>query len=140
MKDFIKNILSFEETGIYKNEECVFINDNFVVVKDIKMKNNDINNLHLTAWCKNTNLTCLTDLTIKDLKILLDIKNDMSKYIQETYDFDEYEVFIHYPPQFYNLHIHFRNKYIKHHAPIEEVFLIDNVMKNLFNHNEKSKL
>ena len=140
MENFIKNILSFEKPGKYENEECVFINDSFVVVKDLKMKSNETSNLHLTAWCKNNNLTCLNDLNKNHVKMLLDIRNDMSKYIQETYNFEDYEVFIHYPPQFYNLHIHFRNKNLEYHAPIEEVYLLDDVIKNICNQKEECKL
>ena len=62
MKEFIKNILSFTQPGKYNNEECIYINNYFVLVKDLKMKTDNIDNLHFTAWCKNTNIHSLKDL------------------------------------------------------------------------------
>jgi hypothetical protein len=109
------------------------IGNTIIVVKDLKMKNNGIDNLHLTAWCKDTTISCLKDLSIDNLQMLLDIRNDMFKYIRETYNFSDYEVFIHYPPQFYNLHIHFRNKYLKHDSCIEEIHYLDEVIKKICN-------
>tara|TARA_B100000524_G_C23559377_1_gene337714 strand:- start:173 stop:595 length:423 start_codon:yes stop_codon:yes gene_type:complete len=130
MKNFIENILNFKCIGKYVNEECVFINKDFIVVKDIKMVSDNLEHMHFTAWCRDKKINSLKDINIDNVKILIKIKNEMDKYIRNKYNgFDDYDIFIHYPPQFYQLHIHFLNRNIKKHSLKEEIFYLDDVIE-----------
>ena len=59
---------------------------------------------------------------------ILDLKNVLVE--KEIIQKDSIS-YIHYPPHFYRLHIHFVDKNHKFHAPKEHIFYIEDV-KNLF--------
>ncbi len=138
MKEFIKNILSFDKPGIYGKEECLFVNANFVLVKDHKMIDDNEQNLHLTAWCKNINVKSLKDLNSNYIIHLKEIKSKVIDIIKTRYSgFNNLDIFIHYPPQFWQLHIHFRNKSLAKTSPKNEIFYLKDVIKQLENTNFK---
>ena len=141
MKKFIKNILSFKNSGIYEKEECLFVNEHFVLVKDKKMIHNDVSNLHLTAWCKNLNIQSLKNLHVDYLIHLKEIESKTLDIIKKNYNgFDNVDVFIHYPPQFWQLHIHFRNKILPKNSPDNEKFYLKDVLNELQNNNIRGSL
>jgi hypothetical protein len=136
MKEFIKNILSFRQPGKYNNEECIYINNYFVLVKDLKMKTDNIDNLHFTAWCKNTNIHSLKDLNHTYIPHLHEIEAQTKKIIKHRYNgFNNIDVFIHYPPQFCQLHIHFINRRLFKNSQNYEIFFLSDVVRFLSKHN-----
>jgi len=110
MLDFISNILSINYPGTYEKEECIFSNQHFVVVKDIKMNNKRIEEFHYTAWSTNTKLKSYHDLKPQDYSRINEMKKHVIKYIENNCNCSDIDIFVHYPPQFWQLHIHFRKK------------------------------
>lgn len=136
MKKFIKNILTFNKPGIYDNEECLFVNEQFVLVKDKKMIQDNGDNLHLTAWCKDLNIQSLKNIPVKYVIHLKEIESKTLDIIKKKYNcLDNVEVFVHYPPQFWQLHIHFRNKSLPKTSPKNEVFYLKDVLNKLQNNH-----
>ena len=110
MKSFIDTILQFKKPGKKLKEECVFINDHFIVVKDIKMINKNKNYIHYTAWFRYNRLSSLEDIDKNDIDLLKNIDFLVRKYINQIHNNECIKSFIHYPPSYYRLHIHFCNE------------------------------
>lgn len=84
----------------YHTDRIIYENDLFLVVRNPNHYDDDL--YHYTAWCK------------EDLRSLLDIERKHIPSIHtiihwlETYkNIYETKQFIHFPPQFWRLHIHF---------------------------------
>ena len=83
-------------------ENVVYEDDFFICVKDIK--HIDKVDYHYTAWCKK-DLRSLLDLERKHLKYIKNLKSAIYQKFNLT---DENtENFIHFPPSYWRLHIHF---------------------------------
>ena len=83
-------------------EKVVYEDDFFICVKDIK--HIDEVDYHYTAWCKK-DLSSLLDLERKHLKYIKNLKSAIYQKFNLT---DENtENFIHFPPSYWRLHIHF---------------------------------
>ena len=95
------DILLKHLSSIYDPELAVNIVD-LGMVKDIK--HIDENNYHYTAWCKK-DIRSLLDLERKHLKYIKNLKKVMYQKYQLTED--NTENFIHFPPTYWRLHIHF---------------------------------
>lgn len=113
----VKRILNGENV---ENEIILHENKNFILLVDPK---NTKKSFHYTAWCKYE-IKSLKFMTFEILNKLFDFKNELfeNKIIDENTI-----IFLHYPPQFYRLHIHFVNKYHKFYAPIEEIFFLKDI-------------
>ncbi len=85
-----------------RNKRVIYENDLFICVKDIKHV--DENDYHYTAWCKK-DLRSLLDLERKHLKYIKNLKKVMYQKYQLTEE--NTENFIHFPPTYWRLHIHF---------------------------------
>lgn len=85
-----------------RTKHVIYENDLFICVKDIKYINEK--NYHYTAWCKK-DIRSLLDLERKHLKYIKNLKKVMYQKYQLTEE--NTENFIHFPPTYWRLHIHF---------------------------------
>ena len=111
-----KNINDNEE------EEIIFNNNTFLVVKDLKHTNSSY---HYTAWIK------------KDIRSLIEINQDIINSIQEIQHHlleksiitKTHTAFVHFPPQFWRLHVHFVQDNHIFEAPKHEIIKMDDIIK-----------
>ncbi|MHA2340737.1 MAG: hypothetical protein ACXADW_02615 [Candidatus Hodarchaeales archaeon] len=112
-----------------RNKSVIYENDLFICVKDIKHV--DENDYHYTAWCKK-DLRSLLDVERKHLKYIKNLKKVMYQKYQLT---DENtENFIHFPPSYWRLHIHFVTR--PHIVPVYHQLYFINDIINLLETNE----
>ena len=105
-----------------EEEEIIFNNNKFLVVKDLKHTNSSY---HYTAWIK------------KDIRCLIEINQDIINNIQEIqHHLLEKSIitkthisFIHFPPQFWRLHVHFVQDNHIFEAPKHEIIKMDDIIK-----------
>lgn len=116
-----------------KSDEIILCQDNdFIVLKDIKWKDCNIHNLHYTAWTKK-NINSLLELNKQDIRSLKLIKQQvLEKIILKE---DELNIYMHFPPNFWKLHIHYVSKKVKIKASSKIVHYLDDVINNLENNN-----
>jgi len=108
-----------------RNKRVIYENDLFICVKDIKHV--DENDYHYTAWCKK-DLRSLLDVERKHLKYIKNLKKVMYQKYQLT---DENtENFIHFPPSYWRLHIHFVTR--PHIVPVyHQLYFINDIINLL---------
>jgi hypothetical protein len=113
----VKKILNGENI---KNETILYENNNFILLLDLK---NSEECFHYTAWYK-FNISSLKYITFDILDQIFKLKFELisNKIIE-----DDTLIFIHYPPQFYRLHIHFVSKNHDFEANEKENFLLDDI-------------
>ena len=121
----IKLILNGEKL---KGETILYKNNNFILLIDPK---NTKESFHYTAWYKYE-IPSLNFVTFDILNQIFDLKNEL---INNNIIDENTIIFLHYPPQFYRLHVHFVDKNHKFNAPNEEIFFLENIYKFI-----KSKL
>jgi len=119
-----KNIEKILNEEIVENEIILYKNKYFILLIDPK---NKFDSFHYTAWYRK-NIPSLKYLNFDIYQQILDLKNVLVE--KEIIQKDSIS-YIHYPPHFYRLHIHFVDKNHKFHAPKEHIFYIEDV-KNLF--------
>tara|TARA_Y100000817_G_C16719326_1_gene482872 strand:- start:84 stop:527 length:444 start_codon:yes stop_codon:yes gene_type:complete len=114
-----------------RNKYVIYENDLFICVKDIKHV--DEKDYHYTAWCKK-DLRSLLDLERKHLKYIKNLKKVMYQKYQLT---DENtENFIHFPPSYWRLHIHFVTR--PHIVPVYHQLYFINDIINLLETDEET--
>jgi hypothetical protein len=101
--------------GISEVDRIIYRNENFICIPDIKFNNENLDNLHILAISANISLRTLRELNQSNLSILYDMIEKTYESIEKKYGIERKYVkaFIHYPPSFYVLHIHFMNVKIK---------------------------
>tara|TARA_Y100000389_G_scaffold151814_1_gene151621 strand:+ start:153 stop:569 length:417 start_codon:yes stop_codon:yes gene_type:complete len=108
-----------------KDNRLIYSNDLFVLIKDIDHIDEDI--FHYTAWCKK-NISSLLELQYNQIKYI----NDIKYYLINNNIIENYDIYIHFPPTWWRLHIHFISKKHKHNKNIfENVFYMDDIENNL---------
>ena len=109
--------------------KIIYEDDFFICVYDKLHK--DTNDFHYTTWCKE-NIRSLLDLERKHIPNIL----KMQKTIMQKFNLsnENAEIFIHFPPSYWRLHIHFvaRPHIILHK---HEVFTSDDIVNNLTKNN-----
>ena len=112
-----------------RRENVVYEDDFFICVYDKLHK--DTNDFHYTAWCKE-DIRSLLDLERKHIPNIL----KMQKTIMQKFNLsnENAEIFIHFPPSYWRLHIHFvaRPHIILHK---HEVYASDDIVNNLTKNN-----
>ena len=106
----------------------VYEDDDFMCVYDILHENKET--FHYTAWCKR-DIRSLLDIEQKYIPKIKNLISNMSKEFNLTYD--NSDIFIHFPPSYWRLHIHFTYKgffKIKH-----EMHKLHDIIKNISNDN-----
>ena len=108
-----------------RNKYVIYENDLFICVKDIKHVDED--DYHYTAWCKK-DIRSLLDLERKHLKYIKNLKKVMYQKYQLTDD--NTENFIHFPPTYWRLHIHFVTR--PHITPVyHQLYFINDIINNI---------
>tara|TARA_Y200000002_G_scaffold327377_1_gene290449 strand:- start:383 stop:772 length:390 start_codon:yes stop_codon:yes gene_type:complete len=115
-----KNVIKILNGESVKNETILYENTNFILLVDPK---NTKNSFHYTAWYKYE-ISSLKFVTFDILNQIIDFKNELIK--NNIIDYKTI-IFLHYPPQFYRLHIHLVDKNHKFNAPNEEIFFLENI-------------
>jgi hypothetical protein len=106
-------------------EKVVYEDDFFICVKDIK--HIDEVDYHYTAWCKK-DLRSLLDLERKHIKYIKNLKLVMYQKFNLTHD--NTENFIHFPPSYWRLHIHFVAR--PHITPVyHQLYFINDIINLL---------
>lgn len=125
MKDKLpKNIEKILNDKLLNDETILFKNEYFVLLIDPK---NKCDSFHYTAWYKEE-IPSLKYVNFDIYQQILDLKKILIE--KEIIQKDSIS-YIHYPPHFYRLHIHFVDKNHKFHAPKNHIFHLDQI-KNLF--------
>ena len=119
-----ENIIKILNNEILCNEKILFKNKYFVLLVDPK---NKYKSFHYTAWYRK-NIPSLKYLNFDIYHQILDLKKIL---IEKEIIKKNTIPYIHYPPNFYRLHIHFVDKNHVYHAPKEHIFNIEDI-KNLF--------
>jgi len=110
-------------------KKIIYEDDFFICIYD--KLHNDKNDFHYTAWCK------------KDIRSLLDVEQHhipnilrMKTSVMQNFNLTDInsEIFIHFPPSYWRLHIHFvaRPHIILHR---HELYSVDTVIKHLMENN-----
>ena len=117
-----ENIIKILNGTIPKNEKILYENRYFILLIDPKNTNNVF---HYTAWCKEN----ISSLKYLDFNIFLEILNLKKILIEKKIIKKDSLSFIHYPPNFYRLHIHFVGKNHIHNSPENHIFDLDYIKK-----------
>ena len=129
--DRLKNIINsnFSIKNTPYNELVIFENELFLIVKDIK---STYKSYHYTAWSK------------KDIRSIIEIDANIIKNIKEIQEYlldksiitNTHIAFIHFPPQYWRLHIHFVQDNHIFEAPEHEIIKIEDIIKYYSNDNK----
>ena len=104
------------------NETVIFDNEIFLVVEDIKHQRQSY---HYTAWIKK-DIRSIIEIDSDILNEIINIKNILQK---EKIIKSDHHCFIHFPPSFWRLHIHFVDNNHCFKANDDETLFIDDIIK-----------
>ena len=132
----IKSIKSEKKRIIYFNKSYIPNSNNtnkFIICKSTKWTDNNKNNLILLVWTMDKSLLCLRSLTSKHLKLLKYIKKTIIYICKKKYKLleNDINIFFHYLPSVYQLHIHVHNKKINIGFYPGKAHLLDQVILNI---------
>ena len=99
----------------------------FLCVYDKKHDFRIKKNFHYTAWCKE-DIRSLLDLERKHIDDLIALRNGMRRKFKLSKR--NSLIYIHFPPNYWRLHIHFVSDSHKPSAP-QQLYMIDDVIKKL---------
>ena len=110
--------------------KIIYEDDFFICIYDKLHKDKD--NFHYTVWCKE-DIRSLLDLERKHIPKIQKMKNIiMHKFNLSN---ENSEIFIHFPPSYWRLHIHFvARPHIFLHR--HELYSIDDIINNLTRNND----
>ena len=132
--DWVYNILEHKQEAeriVYEDPDDV---NGFVLLPDLKWDTKTAKKLYLMAIVRRRDIKSIRDLTGEHLQLLRNIKENGCRVIKEQYGIDrEYlQVYFHYQPSYYHLHIHFNTIHYDHpRLFIGSSHLLDTVISNL---------
>ena len=120
--DSLVPILVGGSTIVPETETVIYRNDNWVVVQDPKHTQDQF---HLTAWY------------LRDIRSILEITQAICQQFRElTQELQQHNLlvegfqeFVHFPPNFWRLHVHFVGPNHQAEAPESEVFPVSEVVR-----------
>jgi len=132
----IQSIKSEKKRIIYFNKSYIPNGNNtnkFVICKSSKWTDNNKDNLSLLVWTMDKSLLCLRSLTSKHLKLLEYIKKTILYICKKKYKLleNDINIFFHYLPSVYQLHIHVYNKKINIGFYPGKAHLLNQVISNI---------
>lgn len=132
----IQSIKSEKKRIIYFNKSYIPNGNNtnkFVICKSSKWTDNNKDNLSLLVWTMDKSLLCLRSLTSTHLKLLEHIKKTILYICKKKYKLleNDINIFFHYLPSVYQLHIHVYNKKINIGFYPGKAHLLNQVMSNI---------
>jgi m7GpppX diphosphatase len=127
---WVYNILEHKK----ESERIVFEDsDKFILLPDMKWDGTTIENMYLQAIVHQHGIKDLRDLNGTHLPLLQNVKDLSYQAIEKKYGLKRSQVraFLHYPPSFYHLHVHFTH--IRYQVPgfPERNHLLEQVIENL---------
>lgn len=141
---WVTNILSGSAEAdrvLYRDTDPRF---GFTVVLDYKWNEKQIQELHCLGLASDSRLTCIRDLRGEHVPMLKRMLEEgrsrlAAKYTTTTTDDsaalspDQLLAFLHYPPSFYHLHVHFVNVNIGDSFSLrsDRAHLVEEVIRNL---------
>lgn len=78
-----------------------------MLLKDSSWDDEDPSKLHVLAIARDKELYSLRDLREQHIPILKAMQEAARKVITGKYKLASYREFLHYPPTFWHLHVHF---------------------------------
>lgn len=140
-KKNIKYIELEKKRLIYYNKKYVpnAINkNNFLIAKSNKWLGKNIDNLKLIVWTMDKSLKCLRCLNKNHLDLLKNIKKTVLLLCKKKYKLYENDIniFFHYLPSVYQLHIHVHNKQVNIENIPGKAHLLDQVINNIEHFND----
>lgn len=132
--DWVYNILEHKQEAeriVYEDADDT---NGFILLPDLKWDGRTMKKLYLMAIVRRRDLRSIRDLTGEHLPLLENIKQNGYRVIKEKYDIDpEYlQVYFHYQPSYYHLHIHFNTIHYDHpRLFVGSSHLLDTVISNL---------
>lgn len=131
----------FHHWKMAKSSPPLFHNEAFFLIKDIKWRDKKINNLHLLAICRLSELHSIRDLNgERHLSLLKKIRKQVLEYIAKEYKLSENKIniYFHYYPTIWQLHLHFshvdKSDRKKNELHIGSTHYLEDVIENLEQH------
>eukprot|EP00588_Corethron_pennatum_P009778 CAMPEP_0194275138 /NCGR_PEP_ID=MMETSP0169-20130528/8059_1 /TAXON_ID=218684 /ORGANISM="Corethron pennatum, Strain L29A3" /LENGTH=372 /DNA_ID=CAMNT_0039018531 /DNA_START=41 /DNA_END=1159 /DNA_ORIENTATION=+ len=89
--------------------------------------------LYCLGILKTDGIASVRDLSAAHLPVLREMLEEGPRAIQQTYGVapDQLRVFVHYPPQFYHLHVHYTRLENDTGAQVERGILLADIIQNL---------
>ena len=116
--------MKFTPNDLFDNDKIIYENENFVL--HIDPKNNE-KNFHYTAWSKK-DMRSLLEITKKDIDNILELEKEIENIIKKPYI-----SYIHFPPNFWRLHIHYVNPLNFEEINNSDLYLIKDIYQNISN-------
>lgn len=106
--------------------------------KEINKDNNFVNDLNVLALVRRNDLFTLRDLRSEHIPMLRNMMQNSLNRIQEVYglESDRIRVFVHYHPQFYHFHVHFRSTRCTESSEVARAVLFQDILMNLESDSE----
>ncbi len=126
-----------KEFNVWKKCKRIHTSKLFDIIVDSKWRDQKIDNLHLLTLCKDFSLCSIRDLRGKDLPYLESIYKNSLDIIEKKYKLKENDlnIYFHYYPGVWLLHLHFVNKNKKDNRKNEmaegRAHFYDQVIENL---------
>jgi len=106
----------------------------YLLIKNFTWTNDNIKNMQLLGIVKDKNIMSLRDLTLEHVPLLKRIRTDALEQIERVYGIgqDKVNMFFHYPPSAYLLHIHFVHVDVQNHMTcVDKCHSLDRVIHNI---------
>ena len=116
-----------EKENCQNKENIIYNNEYFIVVEDIK---HDKKSYHYTAWIK-MDVRSIIEINNDILNEIVNIRNILQK---DGIIKSNHFAFVHFPPNYWRLHIHFVENNHTFCAPKHEILYIDDII-NCYNNN-----
>jgi hypothetical protein len=110
------------EENVHDEEKIIYNNEYFLILEDVR---HNKKSYHYTAWIKKD----IRSLIEINQEILYEIVNVQNYLLENNIIESSHVAFIHFPPQFWRLHIHFVQDNHKFKAPHHEIIKIDDIIK-----------
>lgn len=132
--DWVYNILEHKQEAERIVYEDADDKAGFILLPDLKWDGRTMKKLYLMAIVRRRDIRSIRDLTGEHLPLLENIKQNGYRVIKEKYgiDPDYLQVYFHYQPSYYHLHIHFNTIHYDHpRLFVGSSHLLDTVISNL---------
>lgn len=105
----------------------------FILLPDMKWDSRVVDNLYLLAICHRKNIRSLRDLDASHVPMLESIRDRSLDAIEKKFGVrkSQVRVYVHYPPSFYHLHVHFCHIKFQPPGMPERNYSLNNVIENL---------
>jgi m7GpppX diphosphatase len=146
---YIRRSIKFKHSSVSKdimkltnNKQYLYYEDKsqsngFKLMKDVKWKDNNLNNLHWLAVVNRKNLYTLRELKQSDIKLLNNITVKSLLVLKNNFNInaDKLYIYVHYLPSIFRFHVHFVNINAKHlyfnEVSICTAFPLELIIQNL---------